>query len=175
MVLSKQDILDAISAEIRLLLHLASKAGPEQLSFRPSEKQRSVLELLRYLAMFGPVHLYGILGTDKFDMAAWGAKWTEAAARVANLDAAAAIAEIAALPDYYRTQLADVSDEALREKVELFGTSGARAAWMLSLLISHYAAYRMQLFLTLKAGGLPQLNTMNLWVGIDGSMEPPPQ
>jgi len=39
-----------------------------------------------------------------------------------------------------------------------------------NLVLCAFAAYRMQLFLYLKACGGEELNTMNLWAGMDGSM-----
>ena len=35
------------------------------------------------------------------------------------------------------------------------------------MVLSHYVAYRMQLFLYLKDCGLRDLSTMNLWAGMD--------
>ena len=52
----------------------------------------------------------------------------------------------------------------------MFGHKNSRAFLILSLVLSHYSAYRMQLFLYLKSSGREELNTMNLWVGIDGAM-----
>ena len=41
---------------------------------------------------------------------------------------------------------------------------------MVNHVLGQLAAYRMQLFLYLKACGREELNTMNLWVGTDVSM-----
>ena len=41
------------------------------------------------------------------------------------------------------------------------------------LVLCHLAAYRMQLFLYLKSSGREELNTLNLWMGMDGPMKPP--
>jgi hypothetical protein len=49
----------------------------------------------------------------------------------------------------------------------MFGSKASRGSWIVNLVLSHYAAYRMQLFLYLKACGREELNTMNLWVGMD--------
>jgi hypothetical protein len=38
---------------------------------------------------------------------------------------------------------------------------------LVNLVLSGYAAYRTQLFLYLKACGREELNTMNLWAGVD--------
>jgi hypothetical protein len=44
------------------------------------------------------------------------------------------------------------------------------ARMIVSVVLCHYAAYRMQVFLYLKAGGREELNTMNLWAGMDGAL-----
>jgi hypothetical protein len=49
----------------------------------------------------------------------------------------------------------------------MFGQKASRGLWIVRLVLSHYTAYRMQLFLYLKASGREELNTMNLWVGMD--------
>jgi len=71
----------------------------------------------------------------------------------------------------YAEILGSCSDADLREAVPLFGQKESRGSWFVSLLLTHYAAYRMQLFLYLKSCGRPELNTMNLWVGVDGPMK----
>ena len=38
---------------------------------------------------------------------------------------------------------------------------------IVNLVLCHYVAYRMQLFLYLKATGGEELSTLNLWVGMD--------
>jgi hypothetical protein len=173
LILSKQNLLDALANEIRIILHLASKAGAEQLSYRPSASQRSTLDLLRYFTMVGPLHLRGALASH-FDMADWGRQFQEHETAAAALGAEQAMAAIAGLPAIFEEILAPCTDEFLREPAQLFGTTNSRAVWILNIVLSHYTAYRMQLFLYLKASGHPELNTMNLWVGIDGSMTPPP-
>jgi hypothetical protein len=70
--------------------------------------------------------------------------------------------------------LAPVPDSDFRKEIEMFGNRATRGMWIVRLPITHFAAYRMQLFLYLKACGLEALNTMNLWAGLDGSAGPPP-
>ena len=50
MVLSREELSRALQHEIKILLHLASKLEPGMLDYRPTPKQRSTLELLRYLS-----------------------------------------------------------------------------------------------------------------------------
>ncbi len=49
----------------------------------------------------------------------------------------------------------------------MFGRKTSRGAMIVSLVLCHYPAYRMQLFLYLKACGHEELSTLNLWAGMD--------
>ena len=54
MVMSKSELLTALQTEVRIVLHLATKIDRTRLDYRPTPKQRSTIELLRYLSMMGP-------------------------------------------------------------------------------------------------------------------------
>ena len=54
MVLTKSELIASLQNEVRILLHLASKIDRATLDYRPSPKQRSTMELLRYLSVMGP-------------------------------------------------------------------------------------------------------------------------
>ena len=55
MVLTKQELIQILQNEVRILVHLCGKVKPEMLDYRPTPKQRSTIELLRYLTVMGPV------------------------------------------------------------------------------------------------------------------------
>ena len=54
MVLTKSDLIGCLQNEVRILLHLASKIDRTKLDYRPTPKQRSTAELLKYLTVMGP-------------------------------------------------------------------------------------------------------------------------
>ena len=90
-----------------------------------------------------------------------------ARAMVSNDDSAkAAIAKQSAL---FAELLGPCADADFRVEVEMFGRKATRGLWIVRLPLCHYAAYRMQLFLYLKACGREELNTMNLWAGVDAA------
>lgn len=166
MVLSKEELLALLQNEVRLLQHLASKVEPAMLDYRPTPKQRSLLELLQYLTIMGPVHLRQIK-SGAFDMPAWSKTLgtEEAAAKERNLEQVKeAIGKQSALS---AEVLGSCSDADLRAEIVMFGNKATRGWWFVWLVLSHYAAYRMQLFLYLKACGCDQLSTLNLWAGMD--------
>ena len=163
MVLTKSELLASLQNEVRILSHLVSKIDRAKLDYRPSPKQRSTIELLKYLSIMGP----GLVQAAKaggFDPTAWTASQKTAEAR----DFDQTIAVIAAHGDAYATLLADVSDADLRAEVDgLDGKKTTRGAVFVNLVLSGCVAYRMQLFLYLKACGREELGTMNLWAGAD--------
>ena len=171
MVLTKDEFLSALRTEIRIVLHLASKADAAALGFRPTPKQRSTLEILQYLTILGPIHIRGVVAPS-FDMEGWRAAWRagQAAAKVMNLEQATAA--IGALPALFAEVLGPCSDADLRAPIEMFGHKATRGSMLVSLVLCHYTAYRMQLFMNLKGSGGEELGTMNLWAGMDGPSRP---
>ena len=169
MVLTREELTFIVRDDVRVLLHLLSKVEPSMLEYRPTPKQRNLLELVRYLATFAPANLSGAFG-EQFSMEGWRDNWNREQARTAEMDFEALKGEIAAFPDAFEARIKELSDEQLREPIDLFGSTASRGAWMIRLLVQHYAAYKMQLFLYLKSAGREELNTFNLWMGIDGQM-----
>jgi hypothetical protein len=163
MVLTKPELIASLQNEVRILLHLASKVAPSMLDYRPTPKQRSTIELLQYLTVMGPA-LVNAAKAGTFDVAAWTAG--EQAAKARDLEqTVAAIGEQTAA---YQALLGDMSDADFRAEVEMFGQKSSRGSFIVNNVLSGCAAYRTQLFLYLKASGRDELNTMNLWAGMDG-------
>jgi hypothetical protein len=114
----------------------------------------------------GPIHA-GAIQAGVFDLDAWRDAWRagEAAAKAMSLEQARD--EIGKQPALFAELLGSCSDADLREEIEMFGSKASRGSWIVNLVLCHYVAYRMQLFLYLKACGHEELNTVNLWVGMD--------
>ena len=66
MVLTKEELIASLRNEVRILVHLAGKVDKSKLDYRPTPKQRSILELLQYLVMMGPTEV-AIIKTETFD------------------------------------------------------------------------------------------------------------
>src|SRR6476620_2787591 len=105
MVLTKSELIASLQHEVHVLLHLAGKIDRAQLDYRPTPKQRSTLELLRYLSVMGPA-MVEAANRGAFDRAAWGAATQAAEAR----DFDQTLAAIAAQRDIYASQLGALSD-----------------------------------------------------------------
>jgi hypothetical protein len=162
MVLTKPELIASLQNEVRILLHLAGKFDRSQLDYRPTPKQRSALELLKYLTIMGPGLIRGIKGGG-FDAAAWTAAQAEAEAR----DFDQTLAAIAAQSDEYARLLDDMQDADFRTEIEMFGRKATKGSIIVNMILCGHAAYRTQLFLYLKSCGRDELSTMNLWAGMD--------
>jgi hypothetical protein len=162
MILTKAELVASLQQEVRILFHLASKIDRTTMDYRPTPKQRSSLELLKYLSIMGP----GLVEAAKrggFDPAAWTIKQREAEAR----DFDQTIAAIGAQQETYAKLFSDMSDADFRTEIEMFGNRTSRGAFIVNLVLCGCAAYRTQLFCYLKACGREELTTANLWRGVD--------
>lgn len=165
MVLTKAELIGSLQNEVRILLHLATKIDRDKLDYRPTAKQRSTLELLRYLSMMGPTVVRYSLAPAP-DMAIW----TTAAQAAEARDFDQTVDVIAAQADEYAALLGGLSDEDFRTEVTGFdGRKVSRGNFIVNAVLSGCAAYRTQLFLYLKACGREELGTLNLWGGVDAA------
>lgn len=162
MVLTKAELVALLESDVRVFQHLIGKIPADAHDYRPTPKQRSTAELVKYMSFMGPT-LAEMIRTGTFDEAAWGA--AEQAAMARSFDDAVAV--FAGHPAAYARTLDAISDAELREDVDMFGKA-SRGAHLVTWVLNGGMAYRMQLFLYLKASGRPELNTMNLWSGADG-------
>lgn len=162
MVLTKSELIGSLQHEAHILDHLAGKVDRAKIDYRPTPKQRSTLELLKYLTIMGP-QLVDAAQRGAFDMEAW----TKAQAEAETRDYEQTLAAIAAQSDLYAAQLGSMSDADLRTEFEGFGRRTTKGAFLVNLVLSGHAAYRTQLFLYLKANGREELGTYNLWAGMD--------
>jgi hypothetical protein len=110
----------------------------------------------------GPELVRGIKDL-KFDGEAW--MRAEEMAMKRNFDET--VAALGKLNESYDS-LASLSDEDFQAELDMFGSKYTRASALVNVVICGHAAYRTQIFNHLKACGRDELNTMNLWAGMDG-------
>ena len=166
MVLTKDELIATLQKEVRILLHLSTKVDRAQLDYRPTPKQRSTLELLHYLSYMGPTIVKAVRDGG-FNPEVWGAAQQAAASR----DFDQTVDVIAGMAETFAEVVGGMDDEEFRADVEMFGRKSSKGAAIVNIVLCGYAAYRTQLFLYLKVCGREELNTMNLWAGMD----PPPE
>lgn len=163
--LTKDEVITQLQKEVRILLHLASKIDRNSLDYRPTPKQRSTIELLRYLVAMGPV-LVRSIKAGTFDVE----RWQEVTAKASAADFNQVLALLRTQEAEYANLLASWSDADFRGSIEMFGRTATRASWLLELVLNGCAAYRTQLFLYLKSCGREELGTSNLWQGVDAAV-----
>lgn len=166
MVLSKAELIGSLQHEVNILVHLAGKVDARSQDYRPTPKQRSTIEWLRYLSVMGPA-LVTATKTGTFDGAAWGA--ANAKADAMNLEQVTAA--LSTLGDTFATEIGSIPDADLRNEIEMFGRKHTKGSFLVNMVLGGHAAYRTQIFNHLKSCGREELSTMNLWAGMDA----PPQ
>jgi hypothetical protein len=166
MVLTKEELIAALRDEVRILAHLAGKVEQSNLDYRPTPKQRSTLELLRYMAIMGPTQV-AVIKAGVFDRAALTAAWRPAEAAAKEMSFDQAVSAIRKQSDEYARLLSGWADADFRAEIDMFGRKATRGSLLVNLVLGGHAAYRTQLFLYLKACGREELNTVNLWAGVD--------
>ena len=162
MVLTKEELIGSLQNEVRILQHLCTKIDRSMIDYRPSPKQRSTIELLRYLSNMGP-GLVQAAKTGTFDPAAW----TEATKVAEARDFDQTVAYLATHADMYAKLIGPMTEGDFREPINMFGNPMSRGSFLVNLVLSGCAAYRTQIFLYLKACGRDELTTSNLWGGAD--------
>lgn len=79
-----------------------------------------------------------------------------------------AVSGIQEQSDEYARLLSAWAETDFRREIDVFGTKSTRGSLLVNLVLGGCAAYRTQLFCYLKSCGREELNTMNLWAGVDG-------
>jgi uncharacterized damage-inducible protein DinB len=168
MVLSKEELIGKLEHEVRILLHLASKADPAKLDYRPTPRQRSLGELLRYFTVFVPIHLRTI-HSGVWDLPVWREAWRKGEAGAAALNLNEIKEAIAKHTELFTQFVSSLTESDLRTNMEMFGQTASRGSWLVWMVLCHYVAYRMQLFQYLKSCGQEELGTLDLWAGVDST------
>ncbi len=158
-----QHLLDCIKTEVETCKYLYGKIVPAHLSFRPKEDMRSIEELLRYLSWCG-VEAVSCFILDKAEMdknRLFYARYGD------NL-------QLECFPEAMDMQMEEIArlftritEDDLYTKIVVYPWR-ARAPLgeaIIETSIKWLAAYKMQLFLTMKmAGGNDELSTLDCWI-----------
>ncbi len=161
-MLSRNDILDSLLREIQITRHLVGKVPAGGMDFRPSEGQRSTLELLRYQSFCGLGGTYAMIdgGWDRYQALAAASAELSAEEILPALDAQAAGLEEA---------FGALTDEAFasQEASSPMGEKMTLGKALLEHPVKWMTAYKLQLFMYCKLAGNDQIWTPNCWGGVD--------
>ncbi len=161
-MLTKAAFLASLEREAAITKHLVSKLDAGHLDHRFSAPQRSIGELLDYLA----VQLEGTVAW--FLHGNWD-RWEQLENQVKGLTPSAFAAAMDRQMAAVRTLLAPVSDAELatRRVKTPAGDDIALGDALVEFTLKFAVAYKMQLFLQAKHAGLSSLGSHDLWRGTD--------
>ncbi len=160
-MLTKAQALASCRHEVSVIQHLAGKIEEGSLEYRPTEGQRSTLELLQYLTVSGIITARYI-GTQNWEHAA------ELGERSKGVTLATFAPAMDTQMAEIETSLADLDDAALAtlETTMPWGSPCTGGEALVNMVLKTFVAYRMQLFLYMRSCGA-DVTTMNCWVGMD--------
>ena len=162
-MITNQQLFDSCLHEIKVIKHLYGKILPGTLDYRPTEKQRTLLELLQYLGHFVKVEVGAIADNEPITDFAGLIKESH---QMSADDFPAAMDKQAEL---LKKLFADLSDDEWQKPFALFATSQLqpKILWIMTTIYKNLVAYKMQLFLYIKATGNFDIGTSNLTRGED--------
>lgn len=162
-MISKDQLLDAMTRECDIAIHLHSKLTPGAADWRPSPDQRSIRELLRYLAMCG------IAGATAMAKGDWGL--------FAGFRERTAAMPVEEFPAAMRRQKEELIALFHAFSAEEFATRQAPMPGgapplplgqaLLNGPLKWLTAYKMELFVFAKGAGAHDIGTSNAWRGVD--------
>jgi hypothetical protein len=165
-MITKKSFIENVLWEIGIIKHLAGKVTAQNLEYKPTEKQRTTIELLGYLAVGPGTSLQVIKDGDTSHYKNSREEQQKVTLKNFNEMIDKEGLEI-------KTALEAMTDDELNEEIDLWksGKTQARSEYLLHLILESLVAYKMQLFLYLKSSGNEHLNTQNLWHGKDSEIK----
>ncbi|MDB4983895.1 MAG: hypothetical protein JWM20_74 [Patescibacteria group bacterium] len=157
-MISKDQFVQSLLNETRIVKHLFTKIPDNTYDYRPTPGQRSTLELLQYIAL--------IIGSAIELTSGKENAFDDFEARKAAVTKENFIETLEAEEKKIAENIAAFTEEQLAETTMQWGASQTRAMHLLGLL-KIAAAYKTQLFLYIKANGVTNIGTSNLWGGMD--------
>ncbi len=158
---TKEHLIRAMKNEFRIIKHLAEKVPADMEGYKPTEKQRTTLELLQYISILFVAFVETVKQNDVKAFGSFGER--SKGTTLANFPQCMDVQEqevVAALEAF--------TDEDLQTIINLYGQGdNTKAAYLVESLLKWAAAYKMQLFLYIKASGNSAIGTSNLWGGMD--------
>lgn len=159
-MISKELFITKLQNEVEIIKHLASKAtAPELLDFKFSDPQRTTAQRLAYIALIWSACTQDIIHDDNSKFAVFNQKYEQ-------FDPTTFADSIDHDLNEIITIVQSVDENKFKEEKTLRGKTDTRAGHMM-WVYNLYIAYKTQIFLQLKAAGLTNLGTMNLWAGMD--------
>lgn len=158
---TKDNLITMISNEFRIIKHLAEKVPEHTDGYRPTEKQRSTLELMQYLSGIFKAITQTIYADD---VSIFG--------NFMDTINKTTMENFAEVMDTQEKEVIEIinkfTDEDLATTMNMFNQGEkTKGVYLVESIIKFVSAYKMQLFLYIKASGNASLGTSNVWGGMD--------
>jgi hypothetical protein len=162
-MISREQFLVSLQKECSIINHLYEKIPTGAFEYRPSEKQRSMIDLLRYLAVCGSASMHVMLNGSDWKL--WK-PYTESSVAMEAKDFPMAMAHQFDEMSIMLTSIPE-DDFLTKEVKHPTGELMPLGVGLMRMSYSWLVAYRMQLFLYLKQVGVMDIGTSNAWAGRD--------
>lgn len=164
MIYTKENLIASIENEFRIIKHLAEKIPAGTDGYKPTEGQRTTLELLQYLSSIfaNATHVIYEGNTDAYKTAPLKSDDTTVENFAAKMDEQLAV---------WKGMMEKFDDTQMNTIINIYGMGDKpKGVYLVENLLKWVAAYKMQLFLYCKSSGNSSINTANLWGGVDMAM-----
>ena len=164
-MISKDALCASMTRECDIAIHLHGKLTPGAHDYRMSPTQRSTLETMRYLSYCG------IGGIEAMASGGW-AKWPAREAAGAQMTVEEFPAAMRRQKKEIEEFFASISEETLATQPAKVPGGDAVSPLGTALIdgpLKWLLAYKMQLFLYVKASGATEIGTSNAWGGRDSA------
>jgi hypothetical protein len=161
-MLGKEQLSGAMTKECDVAVHLFGKLPPDSFEYRPTPKQRSTTELLRYLSLCG---IAGIQAMDQNNFALF----QQIIDRNKDMKPDAFPAEMQKQKTEIENYFAGIDEKKLETQMTSLPGVG-NVPLQVALLngpLKWLTGYKLQLFTYAKAAGNESIGTANAWAGID--------
>jgi len=158
-MITLEQLLHSCAHETNTIKHIATRLPENSLEYRPTEKQRSMLELMQYLTRTAAAPMiYAV--DNSWDRAMPMHEATNAVTSENFAD------EMDAQMTILRDEAGKLADKPLdgpcmmpwREECTL-------GEFLVNAVLKAFTAYRMQFFLYAKGAGAGELSTADCWIG----------
>ncbi len=158
---TKRDLINSISKDTAILKHLAEKITPEMLDYKPTEKQRTLLELMQYIGCI-IASSAEVIYQNNTDV--YGTMFAHSTSITLDNFAHTLDAQLV----MFTETINKFTDENLQEVVNIYGGGdNTKGSYLVDFCVKMSAAYKMQMFLYMKSAGIEDIGTPNLWAGMD--------
>ncbi len=158
---TKENLIASVENEFRIIKHLAEKIPTGTEGYKPTEGQRTTLELLQYLSTIfaNATHVIYEGTSDAYKTSPLKLEDTTMENFTAKMDAQLAI---------WKGMMEKFDDTQLATVVNIYGMGDmTKGRYLVENLLKWAAAYKMQLFMYIKSSGNTGIGTSNLWGGMD--------